>query len=63
LDARTANLIKKALHDGSDDRRMSEDALRIIESRIYGKCMLYFKDLARRTADNEGIEDTSDNAG
>jgi hypothetical protein len=46
-----------ALQEDNGDERMSEGALRIVEDRIYGKCMLYFKDLARRTADNVGADD------
>lgn len=59
LDVQTANLIKKALQeDGADtDERMSESALRIVEDRIRGKVLLYFRDLAQRTADGLGLED------
>jgi hypothetical protein len=34
---------------------MSETALRIVEDRIRGKVLLYFRDLAQRAADGEGV--------
>jgi len=55
LDPRTANLLKSALTDGNPDERMSETALRIVEDRIRGKVLLYFRDLAQRAADGEGV--------
>lgn len=60
LDLRAANLIKLQLSDSTGrDERLSEGALRIIEDRLRGKMLLYFRDLTQRALDAEGITDNA----